>query len=63
MTNAKYRIQNENRTFLNAGTGADSWFTLEQARKTVNYKYGQRIVEHDGMRVHWEIRKTNNKKK
>ena len=26
---AKYRIQNENGTFLNAGTGLESWFTLD----------------------------------
>ena len=50
-----YRIQNEDRTFLNAGTDLGSWFSLEEAKKTVNYNIGQRIVEHDGMRVIWEI--------
>ena len=51
----KYRIQNKAYTFLNAGTGNDSWFTLEEARKLVNYEIGQRIVEHDGVNVLWEI--------
>lgn len=50
---AKYRIQNENGTFLNAGTGLESWFTLEDARKIVSE--GQIIVEHDGVNVLWEI--------
>jgi len=50
---AKYRIQNENGTFLNAGTGLGSWFTLEDARKIVSE--GQRIVEHDGVNILWEI--------
>lgn len=50
----KYRIQNSDFTFLNAGTGADSWFTLEAARKLVDYKKGQRIVEHNGVYVMWE---------
>jgi len=52
---AKYRIQNENGTFLNAGTDLESWFTLEDARKLVNYEIGQRIVEHNGTEVLWEV--------
>ncbi len=51
----KYRIQNEDGTFLNAGTGRDSWFTLDYARKTVNYKIGQRVVQSDGVRILWEV--------
>lgn len=51
----KYRIRNENGTFLNAGTGLNSWFTLDQARKLVNREIGQQIVEHDGVNVLWEI--------
>lgn len=51
----KFRIQNENGTFLNAGTGEDSWFTLEAARKLVNYSLNQRIVEHNGVDILWEI--------
>jgi hypothetical protein len=51
----KYRIQNANNTFLNAGTGLDSWFTLETARKLVNYEVGQRIIESDGVNILWEV--------
>ena len=51
----KYRILTADRKFLNAGTGLDSWFTLEQARKIVNYEAGQQIVEHDGVNILWEI--------
>jgi hypothetical protein len=51
----KYRIKNSNGTFLNAGTGLNSWFNLSEARKIVNYKEGQMIVEHDGVNVLWEI--------
>jgi hypothetical protein len=51
----KYRIQNANNTFKNAGTGLDSWFTLETARKLVNYKVGQRIIESDGVNILWEV--------
>lgn len=49
----KYRIQNENGTFVNAGTGLESWFTLEDARKIVIE--GQRIVESDGVNILWEV--------
>ena len=51
----KYRIQNQDHTFLNAGTGLNSWFSLEQARAIVNYNDGQRIVESDGVSILWEI--------
>ena len=50
-----YRIQNEDGTFLNANTGLDSWFTLEEARNKVDYSIGQRIVEHDGVSILWEV--------
>lgn len=50
----KYRIQNQDGTFLNAGTDLNSWFTLEVARKTVDRSKGQRIVEHNGVHVMWE---------
>ena len=49
-----FRIQRDNRTYLNAGIGEDSWFTLERARELVNYEKGQRIVEHNGVDVLWE---------
>ena len=52
---ANYRIQNENGTMFNAGSGEDSWFTLEKARKIVDYGRGQRIIESDGVHILWEI--------
>jgi hypothetical protein len=52
---SNYRIQNENRTFLNAGTGLESWFNLEYARKLVNYEIWQRIVECNGINILFEI--------
>lgn len=55
LKNVRYRIQNEDGRFLNAGTGIDSWFNLEDARKLVDYEAGQRIVEHDGVSVLWEV--------
>lgn len=54
-TESGYRIQNADGTFLNAGTDKGSWFTLVDARGTVNYEIGQRIVEHDGVNVLWEV--------
>lgn len=51
----KYKIRNQDGTFLNNGTDLPSWFTLEQARSIVNYAIGQMIVEHDGVNVLWEI--------
>ena len=52
---ATYRILHADRTIMNAGTGLDSWFTLETARNLVNYEAGQMIYEHDGMNLLWEI--------
>ena len=51
----KYRIRKVDGRFLNAGTGLDSWFTLENARKIVNYEKGEIIVESDGVNILWEI--------
>ena len=51
----RYKIKNANGTYLNNGTGLQSWFTLEQARKIVNYSIGQQIVENDGVNDLWEI--------
>lgn len=51
----KYRIQKADGRFLNAGTGENSWFTLEQARQLCNYSEGQRIIESDGVSVLWEV--------
>lgn len=50
----RYRIQNEDGKIYNVGTGFDSWFTLEDARKVVNYSIGQRIIESDGVNILWE---------
>jgi len=50
----KYRILKADKRFLNAGTGLDSWFTLEQARQIVDYTKGQQIVESDGVNILWE---------
>ncbi len=56
MTKAlKYRIQNQDGTFHNAGSGQDSWYTIEVARTTVNYSIGQRIAESDGVDILWEV--------
>ena len=52
---AKYRILNADKTYLNAGTDKGSWFNLADARKTVNYDKGQIIVEHNGVDILWEI--------
>jgi len=50
-----YRIQQQSGRFLNAGTGEESWFTLEHARELVDYEKGQRIIESDAMTILWEI--------
>lgn len=51
----KYKIRNVDGTYLNNGTGLQSWFTLEQARNIVNREIGQQIREHDGMYDLWEV--------
>lgn len=50
----KYRIRKDGK-ILYAGTGKDSWFTLEDARKIVNRKNGEQIVESDGINILWEV--------
>jgi hypothetical protein len=50
-----YRIRKENGKFKNAGTGKDSFFTLDKARKIVNYEKGEIIVESDGVNILWEV--------
>lgn len=52
---ANYKIQNADGTIYNAGTDRGSWYTLEEARETVDYEAGQRIVEHNGAGILWEI--------
>lgn len=51
----KYKIRNANGTYLNNGTDLTSWFTLEQAKRIVDYSIGQQIREHDGMYDLWEV--------
>lgn len=50
-----YRIQKEDGTIKYAGTGTDSWFNLETARKKVEYAKGEIIIEHDGVNTLWEV--------
>ena len=50
----KYRIIKDDK-ILYAGTGKNSWFTLEDARKIVNRKNGEQIVESDGINILWEV--------
>lgn len=42
---ADYRIKRANGTYLNAGTGLDSWFSLEKSRAIVDYSKGEKIVD------------------
>jgi len=51
----KYRILTADKRYVNAGTGLNSWFTLEQAREKVNREAGEIIVLHDGMNILGEI--------
>jgi hypothetical protein len=51
----RYRIENTDGRLFRAGTGLDSWFTLEKARELCDYNKGQRIVESDGVNILWEI--------
>ena len=51
----KYRIQTADGKILNAGTGLESWFSLDHARTLVNYDEGQRIIESDGVNILWEV--------
>ncbi len=55
MDKARYRIQKANGYIKYVGTDEPSWFTLEKARLLVNYNDGERIVEHDGVNILWEI--------
>jgi hypothetical protein len=53
----RYRIHTEKRRIKYAGTGSDSWFTLEQAKKLVDTKKGEAIYEYDlrTMNPLWEV--------
>lgn len=52
---ATYRIITADRRIKYAGTDQPSWFTLETARKLVNYQAGEMIVEHNGVDILWEV--------
>jgi len=51
----RFRIQCADGGIRFAGTGYDSWFDLDMARKIVNYENGERIIESDGINILWEI--------
>jgi hypothetical protein len=51
----KLRILNADKTFLNANTGLDSWFTRAEAKELCDYSKGQKIVRHNGMRICEEV--------
>lgn len=54
----RYRIQTKDRKIKFTGIDSPtqgSWFTIEQARELVNHEKGERIVEHDGVNVLWEV--------
>ena len=49
MAKIEYRIKNIDGTYLNAGSGLNSWFTLDVARTIVNYSIGQQIRWQSGV--------------
>jgi flagellar basal body rod protein FlgG len=51
----RYRIQRADGRIKYAGTGQDSWFTLDRARELVDRDTGERIIESDGVNVLWEV--------
>lgn len=52
-----YRILTKDRKIKYAGTGHDSWFTLEKAKKLVDRKSGEMIYYFDPTtgRQLWEV--------
>ena len=52
-----FRIHKANGRIKHAGTGKDSWFTLEGAKKDVDKKKGEMIYEYNlkTMNPMWEI--------
>lgn len=51
----KYRIKKTDGRIKYAGTGLNSWFNLEDARKKVNRSSGEIIIESDGVNTLWEV--------
>lgn len=50
-----YRIQTAEGKIKFAGTGENSWFNLDEARKIVNYEQGERIIQSNGVDILWEV--------
>ncbi len=50
-----FRIETASRKIKFAGTGENSWFTLDKARKLVDYSKGERIIESNGVETLWEV--------
>lgn len=56
LLDTKYRILTKEGKFLGAGRDdLPSWFSLQKAREIVDYRNGEKIVEHDGVNILWEI--------
>lgn len=53
----KYRIRTNDGKLIGTGIGGKSWFTLEEAKRIVDRKKGQNIIEIDPVsgRVLWEV--------
>lgn len=51
----RYRIRNSDGTYHNAGTDKPSWFSLNDAKKIVDYKKNQQVRECDGVYDLWEV--------
>jgi hypothetical protein len=53
----KYRIRTKDGLLIGTGIGGKSWFTLEEAKRIVDRKKGQNIIEIDPVsgRVLWEV--------
>lgn len=51
----KYRILTQDRKIKYAGTDHPSWFTLAEAKCRVDYTKGEKIIEHDGVNILWEV--------
>lgn len=55
-TTANYRILNAEGLIQYTGTEIGSWFTLEAAKKLVNYNDGETIYEYNSDRERlWEV--------
>lgn len=55
MNRTQFRIETKDHRFKFAGTGQNSWFTLQRAKELVDYKAGERVVECNGYGILWEV--------